>query len=170
MTTTALTLPANLPPAFRSMIEDLTSIVGEQGDALGTSIQIADAILAAALTGDETAIFDAADAATISGEDFVDVPFMARNDDIMWRPTAESYLKEGAFPFYALIRTEDEDGKTVVVNCGGQSTVPTLYGLWKSGVIAKYGEDGMPLVFKTKKTAANWDLLLLRKYDAGKKK
>src|ERR1700743_2602943 len=100
------------------MIDDLKEITGAQADSLGTSIQIADSILAAALSGDEDAIFDAADAATISGEDFVDILFMARNDDVMWRPTAESYLKEGAFPFYALIRTEDEDGKTVVVNCG----------------------------------------------------
>lgn len=166
MTTTTVSLPANLPPAFQAMIDDLASVATT--DALSSAVQIADGILAAAVSGDEEAIFEAANAGTISGENYVDEPFNVRHDAVQWNKTSEQYLKEGAFPYYALVRTDGSDGSPMVLNIGGQSTVPTLYALWSGGVLEKYGEQGMPLIMRVVKTGAGWDLLKLHKY-AGKK-
>jgi len=168
MTTTAVSLPANLPPAFQAMIDDLAGVATQ--DALSASVSIADGILAAAAGGDEDAIFEAANAGTISGEEYIDIPFYAKHDAIQWNKTSEQYLKEGAFPYYALLRTETEDGTPFVLNIGGQSTVPTLYALWSGGILEKYGEKGMPLIMRTVKTGAGWDLIKLHKYDAKVKK
>jgi hypothetical protein len=159
----AVTLPANLPPAFRGMIDHLHELTADVSDALGSSIQIAEAILSAAEGGEE-AILAAAEAGTVSGENYIDTPFMVRHDAVQWRPTGEQFVKQGAFPFYALVRTEDEKGAPMVLNIGGQSTVPTLYAMWNSGSLAKYGEDGWPAVLTELTTAAGWKLQKLHKY------
>lgn len=165
-TTTVSTLPANLPPAFQAMINTLTDIAGSDEGGLGASISIADGILAAAESGDEDAIFGAANAGTISGEDYVGTPFYVRHDSVQWRKTGEQFMKEGAFPYYALIRTEDAEGNSVVINCGGQSVVPTLFALWDAGILEKYGAEGMPLILREITTGGGWSLLKLHKYDA----
>ena len=166
MTTSTALAPANLPPEVALMMNTLREIAVED-DSMGTSLQIMDTILAQST---EEEIFGAAEAGTISSENYVGIPFRVKSDSISWRKSAPQYTDEGAFPYYALIRIADEDGKPAVLNCGGVSVVPTIFALWDKGILERYDADGgMPLVLAVEKTNSGWDLIKLRKHD-GKKK
>src|ERR1700749_1533718 len=142
MTSSALA-PANLPPEVGLMMNTLKEIA-VQDDSMSTSLQIMDTILSQT---SEEEIFDAAEAGTLSSENYVGVPFRVKSDSVSWRSSGSQYTDEGAFPYYALVRILDVDGKPQVLNCGGVSVVPTLFALWDKGILEKYDADGgMPLV------------------------
>ena len=166
--TTSVQLPANLPPQFQLMINTLKELATpEDGDdSLSTSIQIAESILEQTT---EEAIFAAANGETVSGKNYIDEPFWVRARDIQGKVTGDQYKDEGGFPFYALCRARDEEGNWFVLNCGGESVVPTLFRLWDVGAIERYGDDGMPLIFKTVTTGAGHKLIKLYPYAKAKK-
>lgn len=160
MSSSTIATPASLPPEFAAMIETLKDIAATE-DALGASVQIAAGILAAGATGDEDAIFGAADAGTVSGEDYIDIPFRAVHDRITWKKSGDQYENDGGFPYFALVRTWNADGDPMVLSCGGQSVVPTLFALWDNGVLERYGDEGMWVTLRQVRTNSGYDLLKL---------
>lgn len=116
-------------------------------------------------------IFEAADANTQSGDDFIDKPFRLRHEGIQWQRTAEKYKKTG-FPFYALITVmtiptkRDEPPREVTIACGGFSFVSVLDSLEERGYLSQAeAEGGMPLWIKAKAVASGQTVLLLQPFD-----
>lgn len=158
MTTTAVSTPNNLPPEFAEMINTLADVATSENDGLGASVQIAASILAAGSRGVD-AIMEASDAGTTSGEDYLNTPFRVRTQDVSWRKSGDQFKDQGGFPYYALVRTTDVDGTPMVLSCGGQSVVPTLFALWDNDHLEG---DGLVFVLSTVRTGSNYDLLKLR--------
>jgi hypothetical protein len=161
---TTLDHPANLPEAFRTMINTLSALASD-GDSLSASVDIANNILT---QGSLDAIFAASEAATISGENFIGIPFPLIGNRIAWRKSGDQFQDQGGFPFYALVNTVDPDGNNVMLALGGVSVAPTIFGIWDGGHLDEFGDKGLMVELYTVKTGSNWDLIKLRKY-AGKK-
>lgn len=160
---TDVAMPANLPPQFQLMINTLTELATPEGDGgMSASISIGESILEQET---EEGIFATANAETTSGKDYIDSPFWLRANDIQWKQTGEQYADDGGFPFFALARVKNANGDSFVLNCGGESVVPTLFALWDKGILERYGDEGMPLILKTVTTGAGWKLLKLFKYE-----
>lgn len=162
----AVALPPNTPPEVVAIVNDLKNVATEE-DNLAVQFSIMGNILSAETEED---ILAAGDAGTLSSDEYVGIPFRVKDSAITWKFTADRYLKEGAFPFFALVNIVDADNKPQTMTAGGMSVVATLYALQKKGIIAQYGEQGMPLVIDSKKTNAGFDVLFLRKPDDKAKK
>lgn len=116
---------------------------------------------------DEDAIFAAANAGTTATKEFFNTPFLLKSDGIEWKRSAATYIEQGGFPWYTLVRVTDmTTGEERTLNGGGFSYMTTLYKLWKVGILAKYDEEGgMPLVMEPKATAKGFAVVLLKKYN-----
>lgn len=176
MATTDLATTAPKIAALFSKLELESSF--DDNDVLSGGMSIAEKILAAAESGDEQAIFDAANAGTKGGRDFVGVPFRLHEDNIVVRKSNRDDIDGGMRNpatddiFYVLLRVLNlETDEEEVINTGGVSLVTTLFALRDSGVMAKYSADGgMPLIIAAKR-AAGGDVLLLKPFKAvGSKK
>lgn len=110
------------------------------------------------------AIFEAANAGTMSGEDFVGRVFLLKSDGFEWKKSAMQFVRQGGFPYYALLRvTELSTGSDRVVSCGGFSFLSTLDALSTKGFLAQFDDQGgMPLVINAKTMkGSGYDVLLL---------
>lgn len=116
---------------------------------------------------DEDAIFAAANAGTTATKEFFNTPFLLKSTDIEWKRSAATYIEQGGFPWYTLVRvTNMSTGEEMTLNGGGFSYMTTMYKLWKTGILAKYDEDGgMPLIMEPKATAKGFAVVLLKKFN-----
>lgn len=155
----AALLPPGAPPEVVSMIAELDAIAVE--DSTDASYQIMAGILAASSEED---ILKASEAATVSAENYIEIPFLVRHDNVQWRRSAKNFVEDGGFLFYALVRTLESTGQEFLLNIGGWSTAPTLFAFWKHGILKSYEKDGgMPLVIQEVKMRSGYDLQVLRK-------
>lgn len=109
-------------------------------------------------------IFAAANAGTISGEDFTNRPFLLKSDGFEWKRSARQFLQDGGFPFFALLRvTEIMTGQEKVIACGGYSFVATLDAISSKGYLEQCdAQGGMPLQIQAKTMkGSGYDVLLL---------
>lgn len=115
----------------------------------------------------EEAVFEAANAGTLGGKTFVDIPFRLRADGVEWKKSAAMFREQGGFPFYAVQRiTRLDNGQDAVLTCGGFTYITTLYALIQKGFMDRYdAEGGMPLIIGAKTAASGFDFLLLQKYN-----
>lgn len=129
-------------------------------DRSSAQFAIMDQILSATTLDD---LLKAADAGTLSGQDFTGKPFLLHSDNVEWHRSAMNYIGDGGFPYYALLRVRDLTSQAErVVSCGGFGFVATLETMLRLGIIQKYDEQGgMPLQLRGKKTASGYDVLLL---------
>lgn len=128
------------------------------------------AIMKNILVAEETeeAIFAAANAGSISGQDFVDRPFLLNDGDISFRVSSKTYTDQGSFPWYVLMKvTAMDTGEECTVTCGGFSILTVLWRFDAAGILKKY-EGGMPLIIKGKTTGSGNTVLLLHPYNPPK--
>lgn len=111
---------------------------------------------------DEESLFAAANAGTTPTKEFLNVPFMLKSDDVVWKRSRSEYIETGGFPWYALMRvTNLQTGEEQTLNGGGFSFVSTLWKLGELGVMQKYDEDGgMPLICEGKPAGRGTVVLL----------
>ena len=107
----------------------------------------------------EEEIFDAQDAGSTSGKDFLDRPFTLHEDGLTFRKT--SILQENVFPYYAQMRVaEISTGEEYFITCGGLSVVAVLFALRQHGSLNVDG--GKALVFRGKPTQSGMTRLEIR--------
>lgn len=112
----------------------------------------------------EEEIFDAQEAGSESGKEFIDRPFFLTEDGLTFRRSM--IPTPGSLPFYAMMDiTEISTGEEHVVSCGGISVVSVLFSLRaKEFLNAEKYPTGKPLVLIGKSTAAGYTRLEIRPY------
>lgn len=101
----------------------------------------------------EDEIFAAANAGTTAGKEYVDKPFLLKQDDIHWKKSGAMFAEQGGFPFYALMNVTDlETGEYPrVINCGGYTFLTTMWKLAQGRILGQYEDKGgMPLIIRGK--------------------
>jgi hypothetical protein len=116
--------------------------------------------------------FNAQEAGTLSGKDFVNTPFYLRSDDVTWlrsRQFDNTGGKVSGFPFYAMLTVREvATGDEQVVSCGGMTFVAVLRKLQEVGYLDKNAE-GASLVLTAKATASGNAILFLKPYNVAKR-
>lgn len=129
-----------------------------------SGMDVAHSIAAKIVTAEtEDEIFDAGNASTIAGQDFLNRPFrLTSNGFEVKKSTIEGEKK---FPYYLLMHvSEIATGAETVLNCGSYGLVSTIIALRDGGHMEKYdSQGGMPLVITAKATRKN-QVLILQKY------
>lgn len=121
-------------------------------------------IMAAILTAEsEEAVFAAANAGTLSGQDYAGRPFLILDYSI--KRSSPQFTSQGGFPFYYLIRGQDlTDGKDIVLSCGGYTFVSVMDALDRLGSLSTPGGYAMVLESRTMK-GSGYDVLIPHKYN-----
>lgn len=134
-------------PNVGILLRDLdTEAIAVEESGIDVSLQIMEQILSAETEED---LWRAQNASTISGQEFVDRPFLMKSSQIDWKRSRENYIAQGGFPFYFLARVLDlGTNEEVVVNCGGKTVVAMVRKLQKLGAFDQY-ENGRPLMLKS---------------------
>lgn len=149
--------------ALREMVLALTAETAldatDRTSADDFVLDIVESILSAETEED---IFEAQEAGTVSGKDFLNIPFRLLEEELSFVRVAEEYRSPTTLPFYARMTVARLDnGEWETISCGGNSVVSVLFALRKTGALAKYTEDGgRPLVITAKQGAVNQFLLL----------
>lgn len=167
---TDVTPTANLTPAIRNLFEKLEIESTMLDDSPVSAYSIAEKILSA---DTEEAIFEAANAGTTAGKNYVNRPFRLHENNISVRESNRDDLDGGLIDprtgkqFYVLLSVTDlETGNDDVLNCGSPSIVTTLLALRDGGHMAKYNDEGgMPLMITSKPTG-NGEVLILKPFRA----
>lgn len=162
--TNDIVLPKNAPEKLVALVNKLNLEAETFGDSMSSTFDILENILSATT---EEEIFNAANAGTNSGQDFVDIPFRIREDGISARKSRKNDSGQG-FPIYLQLNVVRLDtNEPIVISIGGLSAVATLAALRDNGVLASYEDlNGMALVFKEKQ-ATNGNVLLVQPWAAG---
>lgn len=162
--------PANMEeygPAVMRMFDVCRTEATLDDDTSFGGLSIAERILSAE---SEEEIFAAANAGTKGGRDYIDRPFLLKEDDITIRESQRTDLDGGLIDprdqkmYFGLLNVTDlETGNQETINTGSPSLLSTILALRDGGHMAKYTESGgMPLVIKGKPTA-NGTVLILSK-------
>lgn len=148
-----------LPPTVQQLLKRL-ALNATIDDRSSAQFAIMDQILQAT-TLDE--ILKAADAGTLSGQDFTGKPFLLHSDNVEFHRSAMNYIGDGGFPYYALLRVRDLQTQAErVLSCGGFGFIATLDSMLRLGIIQKFDEQGgMPLILRAKSTASGYEVLIL---------
>lgn len=156
-----------VPATVASLIRRIASSATQDDGGITAQIEIMNLIQSASTLED---IFAAANAGTLSGQDYTNRPFLLHSDNYEWKRSASGFISEGGFPYYALMRVRDlTDQAERVISCGGYGFVATLDALSTKGpkddnrsFLQLYDEQGgMPLVLRGKQTASGFTVLLL---------
>lgn len=113
-------------------------------------------------------IFEAADTGSISGKEFAGRPFVLKSGDYDWKRSAPGFVRQGGFPYYALLKvTALDDGKEYVIDCGGFSFVSVLDRLDCLGWIEKATNEtgGLPLMLEARQMASGFEVLIPHLYN-----
>lgn len=145
------------PARIRELLQRLDAVADM--DTLSAQLDIMSAILSAE---SEEAVFAAANAGTISGQDYAGRPFLIL--DYSAKRSAPGFTAQGGFPFYYLIRGQDlTDGKDIVLSCGGYTFVSVMDALDRLGALGKPEGYAMVLESRTMK-GSGYDVLIPHKY------
>lgn len=156
-----------IPSKVAVLIRRIASSATQDDGGMTAQIEIMN-LIQEAETLDE--IFAAANAGTLSGQDFTNRPFLLHSDQYEWKRSSAGFISEGGFPYYALMRVRDlSDQKEKVISCGGYGFVATLDALStkgpkdseKSFLQICDEQGGMPLVLRSKTTASGFSVLIL---------
>lgn len=113
---------ANLPEV-RALIRRLEMDAVTE-TATADRFAIMEAILAAE---SEDELFEKQEAGTVSSKDYLNKPFRLLPENITWKKSGQSYIDQGGFPFYVLLRvTEMATGDDIVIDCGSFSVISVL--------------------------------------------
>jgi hypothetical protein len=101
----------------------------------------------------EDEIFELQESGMVAGKDFAGRPFLIKAEDIQWKNAGQTYIDQGAFPYYAIFKVTTMDtAEEVVVNCGGKTFVATIWALMNNNdgdaLSPERFPDGRPLVIK----------------------
>lgn len=153
--------------ALREMVQVLMnetalSVEEERGSTDDFVMDIVESILSAE---SEEEIFEAQEAGTTSGKDFINIPFRLLEENLTFLRTAEQYRTPGTLPFYVRMDCARLDnGEWATITTGGNSVVAVLYALRKNAILERYNDQGgRPLVIVAKQGAVN-EYLLLKPY------
>jgi hypothetical protein len=139
------------------------------------ALYIMDNILAAET---EEELFARQEAGATAGRDFVNRPFRLLPENVTWKKSNDGFIKQGGFPFWALLRVLDmETDEYVVIDCGGKSVVAVLDKLLQfddesrplqSRSFERFrAEGGRPLQFVAKPVSSGQAVLLLKPVATG---
>jgi hypothetical protein len=148
-----------LPETVQNLLKRL-ALNSTMDDRSSAQFAIMDAILKATSLDE---LLKAADAGTLSGQDYTGKPFLLHSDNVEWHRSATNYIGDGGFPYYALLRVRDFTTQNeVVLSCGGFGFVASLETMLRLGIIQGYDEQGgMPLQLRAKPTASGYSVLIL---------
>lgn len=151
-------------PALRMMIRALAlqSSFDDSASADDFAMRVMEGVLQAETEQD---VYDAQEVGMTAGKDFTDRPFFLYEEDISWKRSAEAYISQKAFPFYAILNvTEIDTGEVVTLDCGGKAFVSALYRLTQMDNPDPFDLDkypnGKPLQIKAKPVPAGTVLFL----------
>ena len=168
--TVAVSATANALPQIRLLLSRLNFSAAEQGDNRNTSLAIMDSILAAET---EEELFERQEAGLISSKDYTLRPFRLLPEAITWKPSAQGFIDQGGFPFYAILRVTDmETGDTVAVDSSAPSVISVLDKMlqWDDEgrplaqrAFERFRADGgRPLQFVAKQVASGFSVVMLK--------
>lgn len=155
-------------PAIRGLMRKLELEVQASANDPTVQLSIMENILAATT---EEEVYERQETGTVASKEFTNRPFRLRMEDITWKKSADTYINQGAFPYYAILRVTDmETGEEVVIDTGAATVVASLVALididnsgdGKSGPFSRYGTDGKPLQFVPKPMASGNVIILLK--------
>lgn len=99
---------------------------------------------------------------TTATKDYTNKPFTLKGEDITWRKSAQAFIDQGAFPFFALFKaTDTESGEEITLNGGGATFCAVLRRLQELGGFDDY-PDGRPLMIVGKPTLSGQEVITLR--------
>lgn len=163
---TAVAVPRPLANVAQmiTVLEIEASVNADSG--VDASLQIMENILAAETEED---LFQAQEAGTTSGKDFVNKVFRMTSEGIEWRRSRQTYIDQGGFPFFFLARILDvETNQELVINCGGKTVVSMVHKLQKLGGFDRFqAEGGRPLMLRANAAESGNDFLTIHPVNLG---
>ena len=143
-------LTDKLYPHIRGMVNLFNAEIAQRDDSVDKEAYVL-AIVERILSADTALeVFEAAEAGTMTGQDFTNTPFYLKLEDISF---AQSKYNDTSFPYYARLQVRViSSGEVLPISCGGMTfvfAIAQLRELARQGKIDLFdGDDGASLVIE----------------------